>query len=63
MIKFDRCSIRQVPLGPGRFSSRHRRLAELMAAAEAECAVEWMGAEDPLFMLYTSGDSAAFHQI
>jgi acetyl-CoA synthetase len=28
---------------------------ELMAAAGAECAAEWMDAEDPLYILYTSG--------
>ncbi len=28
---------------------------ELMAAAPAECAAEWMDAEDPLYILYTSG--------
>ncbi len=28
---------------------------ELMAAAEAECAAEWMDAEDLLYILYTSG--------
>jgi acetyl-CoA synthetase len=28
---------------------------EEMAKAEAECAPEWMDAEDPLFLLYTSG--------
>jgi acetyl-CoA synthetase len=28
---------------------------EAMAGVEAECAAEWMDAEDPLFLLYTSG--------
>jgi acetyl-CoA synthetase len=28
---------------------------DLMAAAAAECAPEWMDAEDPLYILYTSG--------
>ncbi|MGD0796743.1 MAG: acetate--CoA ligase, partial [Acidobacteriaceae bacterium] len=28
---------------------------ELMAAAEAECKADWMDAEDPLYILYTSG--------
>ena len=28
---------------------------EAMAAVEAECAPEWMDAEDPLYILYTSG--------
>jgi acetyl-CoA synthetase len=28
---------------------------EAMAAAPAECAAEWMDAEDPLYILYTSG--------
>ncbi len=50
---------RQAPTKPGRFTARHKGLAGLMAAASAECAVEWMGAEDPLFMLYTSGGPAA----
>ena len=30
---------------------------ELMEAASAECVAESMGAEDPLFMLYTSGST------
>ena len=29
--------------------------AEMMAAAAPECAAEWMDAEDPLYLLYTSG--------
>ena len=28
---------------------------EEMAKAEAECAAEWMDAEDPLYILYTTG--------
>ncbi|WP_263383840.1 acetate--CoA ligase [Granulicella arctica] len=28
---------------------------EVMGSAEAECAAEWMDAEDPLYILYTSG--------
>jgi acetyl-CoA synthetase len=28
---------------------------EAMATADAECAAEWMDAEDPLYLLYTSG--------
>jgi acetyl-CoA synthetase len=28
---------------------------EAMASADAECAAEWMDAEDPLYILYTSG--------
>jgi hypothetical protein len=47
--------ITQVPLNAGRFTSRHKRLAQLMAAAAADCPVVWVGAEEPLFMLYTSG--------
>ena len=31
---------------------------EAMAAADAECPAEPMGAEDPLFILYTSGSTA-----
>ena len=30
---------------------------ELMATASADCPVEWMDAEDPLFLLYTSGST------
>ena len=30
---------------------------EVMAAASEDCAVEWLDAEDPLFMLYTSGST------
>lgn len=30
---------------------------ELMAAASEDCPVEWLDAEDPLFMLYTSGST------
>jgi acetyl-CoA synthetase len=30
---------------------------EAMAEVPAECAPEWMGAEDPLFILYTSGST------
>ena len=30
---------------------------EALSAADPSCAVEWMGAEDPLFVLYTSGST------
>lgn len=30
---------------------------ELMSGASEDCPVEWMDAEDPLFMLYTSGST------
>jgi acetyl-CoA synthetase len=40
-----------VMMKPGRDVWWH----ELMAKADAECAAEWMDAEDPLYILYTSG--------
>ena len=44
-------SIRSFAMKPGRDVWWH----EAMAAASAACAAEWMDAEDPLFILYTSG--------
>ena len=32
---------------------------EEVAGQSSECAPEWMGAEDPLFMLFTSGSTGA----
>jgi acetyl-CoA synthetase len=40
-----------VPMKAGRDLWWH----DLMAAAPAECAAEWMDSEDPLYILYTSG--------
>ncbi len=40
-----------VEMKPGRDVWWH----EAVAAAESECAAEWMDAEDPLYLLYTSG--------
>ena len=31
--------------------------AEEVARAAPECPIEWMGAEEPLFLLYTSGST------
>ena len=44
-----------MPMTPG----RDHAYAELMAAASPECAPEPMNAEDPLFILYTSGSTGA----
>ncbi|OEY66922.1 acetate--CoA ligase [Marinobacter sp. X15-166B] len=38
---------------------RDQRYEELMQDAEADCPAETMNAEDPLFMLYTSGSTGA----
>jgi len=43
----------KVPMQAGRDSWWH----EEMAKASADCPVEWMDAEDPLFVLYTSGST------
>ncbi len=40
-----------IPMKPGRDLWWH----DLMAAAQAECAAEWMDSEDLLYILYTSG--------
>jgi acetyl-CoA synthetase len=32
---------------------------EEMNSADSNCPVEWVGAEDPLFMLYTSGSTGS----
>jgi acetyl-CoA synthetase len=44
-----------VPMQAGRDSSWQAETA----TASAECEVEWMDAEDPLFILYTSGSTGA----
>ena len=36
---------------------KHESFTDLVAAADKECAVEWVDAEDPLFLLYTSGST------
>ena len=43
----------EAPMQPGRDEWWH----ELMQGASADCPVEWMDAEDPLFILYTSGST------
>ena len=42
---------------PKLLADKHLSFDKLMAAADKECAVEWMDAEDPLFLLYTSGST------
>jgi len=44
---------KDVPMKPGRDLWLH----EEMARQRSTCTVEWMGAEDPLFILYTSGST------
>jgi acetyl-CoA synthetase len=36
-----------------------RKWGQEMSAADADCPVEWMGSEEPLFMLYTSGSTGS----
>jgi acetyl-CoA synthetase len=43
----------EVPMQKGRDKWWH----ELMESASTDCPVEWMDAEDPLFILYTSGST------
>ena len=43
----------EVPMRPG----RDLWLAEAMESERSTCPVEWMDAEDPLFVLYTSGST------
>jgi len=43
----------EVPMQDGRDKWWH----DLMQGASADCPVEWMDAEDPLFILYTSGST------
>ncbi len=51
VIVFRRNATSEVAMVTGRDVWWH----ESMAAASAECAAEWMDAEDPLYILYTSG--------
>ncbi len=51
VIVYGRSATKDVPMQAGRDLWWH----ELMAAAAADCACEWQDAEDPLFILYTSG--------
>ena len=44
-----------LPLKPG----RDHKYSEMMESASAECVPETMNAEDPLFILYTSGSTGA----
>ncbi|EKX47337.1 hypothetical protein GUITHDRAFT_157624 [Guillardia theta CCMP2712] len=41
----------------GPLKEQHEPWNKLMAGASADCPVEWMDAEDPLFLLYTSGST------
>jgi acetyl-CoA synthetase len=51
VVVFQREPKKQVAMKEGRDLWWH----ELMASAQSECAAEWMDAEDPLYILYTSG--------
>ncbi len=51
VMVFQRDPAASVRMTPGRDLWWH----EAMAASSAECPCEWMDAEDPLFILYTSG--------
>ena len=51
VVVFRRNETSTVPMKAGRDVWWH----EEMAKAGAECAAEWMDAEDPLYLLYTSG--------
>jgi len=51
VVVYQRAATVAVPMKAGRDLWWH----ELMAKAEAECKAEWMDAEDPLYILYTSG--------
>jgi len=51
VVVFQREPKKQVAMKQGRDLWWH----EAMAAVESECAAEWMDAEDPLYILYTSG--------
>jgi len=51
VVVFQRAPTVTVPMQEGRDIWWH----EAMASVDAECAAEWMDAEDPLYILYTSG--------
>ncbi|HEY5213018.1 MAG TPA: acetate--CoA ligase [Acidobacteriaceae bacterium] len=51
MVVYQRAEKSAVEMKAGRDVWWH----EAMAAVEGECAAEWMDAEDPLYILYTSG--------
>jgi acetyl-CoA synthetase len=51
VVVFQREPKTTVPMTAGRDVWWH----EAMAGVEADCAAEWMDAEDPLYILYTSG--------
>ena len=51
IVVFQRSPAVTVPMQEGRDIWWH----EAMASVSAECAAEWMDAEDPLYILYTSG--------
>jgi len=51
VVVFQREPKKQVPMKEGRDLWWH----DLMASVETECPAEWMDAEDPLYILYTSG--------
>jgi acetyl-CoA synthetase len=51
IVVFQRAPAVTVPMQEGRDIWWH----EAMASVSAECAAEWMDAEDPLYILYTSG--------
>jgi len=51
VVVYQRAAAASVQMKAGRDLWWH----ELMAKAEAECKAEWMDAEDPLYILYTSG--------
>jgi len=52
-IVYKRVPDLSVPMQAGRDTWWHEEIAK----APAECPVEWMDAEDPLFILYTSGST------
>jgi acetyl-CoA synthetase len=41
---------------------KHESFNDLLAAADKKCGVEWVDAEDPLFLLYTSGSTGKHSQ-
>jgi acetyl-CoA synthetase len=51
VVVYQRAATATVPMKPGRDLWWH----ELMASASTGCPAEWMDAEDPLYILYTSG--------